>query len=155
MYRKSQTVLVVLGLLFIVVLASGCTPPAGEWWFSTVAPAERERQYHIGFAFDSPGLHIEDHGECIVTVIMEPTPDDQGLTWRLVDAGEQCDTSTTLGLWMWWIELMQNAKDRGTGVPDRESRRDRAISGGSRRTGWFRSSLRWRSLPPKGTSLSR
>jgi len=116
LFHKTSMILFLLGLLLGLGLISGCAPPAGEWWFSTVAPAERERQYHIGFAFDSPSLHIEDHDECTVTVIMEPTPDAQGLTWRIIDAPEQCDTSSTLGLWMWWIQLMQNAKERGTGV---------------------------------------
>ena len=112
MYRKTLTSCVVL----CVGLASGCAPQAGEWWFSTVAPAERERQYRITFTFDSPDLNVEDHGECTVAVTVEPTRDRQGLTWRMIDAGEQCDTSTTLGLWMWWIQFMQDAKDRGTGV---------------------------------------
>ena len=116
MFRKALTTLSLIGLLLSVGLVSGCAPQAGEWWFSTVAPAERERQYHIAFTFESPDLHIEDHGECTVTVIMEPTPDEQALTWRMVDAREQCDTSSTLGLWMWWIQLMQDMDDRGTRV---------------------------------------
>ncbi len=132
MYRKALTCFVVLG----VGLLSGCAPRAGEWWFSTVAPAERERQYRIAFAFDSPGLHIEDHGECTVTVIMEPAPDGQGLTWRMSDAAERCDTSTTLGLWLWWIQLVQNAKERGTGVTATEVRfGDWPLLAGPLRTG--------------------
>ncbi len=122
MFHKTLISFVVLGLLLSVGLVCGCAPRAGEWWFSTVAPAERERQYHIAFAFDSPGLHLEDRGECTVTAIMEPTPDEQGLTWRLVDAREQCDTSSTLGLWMWWIQLMQDVDDRGVRVTATEVR---------------------------------
>lgn len=103
-------------VLINLLLSVGCGAPPAEWWFSTVAPAERERQYRIAFTFDSPGRHIEDHGECTVTVIMEPTPDQQALTWRLVDAKEQCGTSSILGLWMWWLQFVQDAKDRGTRV---------------------------------------
>jgi len=122
MLRKTMTILSLLGLLLGVGLISGCAPQVGEWWFSTVAPDERERQYHIAFTFNSPDRRIEDHGECTVTVIMEPTPDQEGLTWRMIDAKEQCDTSSTLGLWMWWIQLMHDVKDRGTGVTATEVR---------------------------------
>ncbi len=116
MLRKTLTILSLIGLLLSVGCLAGCGAPPAEWWFSTVAPAERERQYHIAFTFDSPDRHIKDHGECTVTVIMEPTPDEQALTWRLVDAGEQCGTSSILGLWIWWLQLVQDAKDRGTRV---------------------------------------
>ncbi len=122
MHRKTRQSFVVLSLVLGLVLACGCAPQPGEWWFSTVAPAERERQYHIAFAFDSPDRHIEDHDECTVTVIMEPTPDQQALTWRLVDAVKHCRTSSTLGLWMWWVQAVQGMKDRGTGVTATEER---------------------------------
>lgn len=122
MHRKTLKPCVVFGLVLGVGLACGCTQQPGQWWFSTVAPAERERQYHIAFTFNSPDRHIEDYGECTVTVIMEATPDQQALIWRLVDAEKQCGTSSILGLWMWWIQFVQDSKDRGTGVTTTEVR---------------------------------
>lgn len=123
MFRKTLTIVSLLGLA-ILACCGGCvageTPKHGEWWFSTQAPPTGEREYHIAFTLNSPDRHVRDHGEYDVTVTVKQTAEPNGLMWRLVSPKERYDLTNTLGLWMVWLQAIQDFKDRGTTVTSTE-----------------------------------
>ncbi len=120
---KTLTIFSLLGLALLACYggcAAGESPKRGEWWFSTQPPPTGERRYHIAFTLNSPERNVRDHGEYDVPVTVKPTAEPEGLVWRLVSPKERYDLSNTLGLWMVWLQAIQDFKDRGTTVTSTE-----------------------------------